>query len=138
MLVGAAVTVVLKFIVVVTMALCCGCASDKALRPAEVGTSDNGLSSTEASQLAIKLANDECHRLFGYRPFQWPYVPAPKRMGSQWHWVALAGWGHSDVQAEVTFDATGEGPRVVARMLTSFRYPSPPFDPDELTPIEQQ
>ena len=78
---------------------------------------DKALAAVDAARLAAVLANDECHRLYGARPFAAEQYPALLEDG-QYEWgrpdIAAPG-GYS---ATVTFAADGTLPRVAVYYST--------------------
>ena len=74
-------------------------------------TSVRVLSSNEAAQLAAKLANDECERLYKRRPFAASQCPATLRDG-EYHWGGLDQGGPGGYSAHVTFAQDGSKPKV--------------------------
>ena len=74
-------------------------------------TPSGRLSSAEAAELAAKLANDECDRLYERRPFapsQYPVDLVDERFA----WGRLDPGGEGGFSAEVSFDPNGGAPKV--------------------------
>ncbi len=69
------------------------------------------LSSTDAAQLAAKLANGECERLFKRRPFEAGQYPAILRDG-EYHWGVMDPGARGGYSAEVSFRPDGSQPSV--------------------------
>ena len=75
------------------------------------------LSAEQASELAARLANNECQRRFGRTPFKAPTAVA-RLISGRWHWRALAGVSRADVIANVSFSAVGQEPSVSVELTT--------------------
>ena len=75
------------------------------------------LSAEQASELAARLANDECHRRFGGTPFKAPTAVA-RLVNGRWNWQALAGVSRADVIAKVSFSSVGQEPSVSVELTT--------------------
>lgn len=69
------------------------------------------LSPAEAAQLAAKLANDECERLYQRRPFDSSQHAAVLRDG-EYLWGGLDVGGPAGFSARVTFRQDGSKPKV--------------------------
>ena len=69
------------------------------------------LSPTDAAQLAAKLANDECERLYERRPFAASQHPAVLRDG-EYHWGGLDVGAPGGFSARVAFRQDGTRPTV--------------------------
>lgn len=69
------------------------------------------LSPTEAAQLAAKLANEECERLYKRRPFAASQHGATLQDG-KYHWGGLDVGAPGGYSADVTFGQDGSGPKV--------------------------
>ena len=69
------------------------------------------LSSNDAAQLAAKLANDECERLYKRQPFAAGQYPAALRDG-EYHWGGVDPGGPGGYSAQVTFGRDGSKPKV--------------------------
>ncbi len=83
------------------------------LRPggAQAKTTNQVLSSNDAAQLAAKLANDECERLYKRRPFTANLYPAVLQ-DAEYHWGRLDEGGPGGYSAQVTFAQDGSKPKV--------------------------
>jgi hypothetical protein len=81
------------------------------------------LSPSDAAQLAEKLANDECQRLYKRRPFAASQHPAALRDG-HYHWGGLDQGGPGGYSALVTFGQDGSHPKVEVY-----------FSTDQLSPL---
>ena len=69
------------------------------------------LSPTDAAELAAKLANDECERLYKRRPFAGSQHPAVLS-GGEYHWGGLDQGAPGGYSALVTFGQDGSHPKV--------------------------
>ncbi|HXJ61121.1 MAG TPA: hypothetical protein VNU68_31120 [Verrucomicrobiae bacterium] len=69
------------------------------------------LSASAAAELAAKLANDECERHYGKRPFA-PAQHAAVLEGEQYRWGGLDIGGVGGLSALVTFAVDGTNPKV--------------------------
>ncbi len=69
------------------------------------------LSPTEAAQLAAKLANDECERLYRKRPFEAGQHPAVLK-GEEYRWGGLNEGARGGLSALVVLGPDGSHPRV--------------------------
>jgi hypothetical protein len=87
--------------------LVCGCAL--------MGEHDENqirkLRKRQAAELAAKLANDECERLYNQRPFE-SEDHIPKFYDGCWRWGRLDPVGYYGLSSEVHFDADGSNPEV--------------------------
>ena len=81
------------------------------------------LSPTDAAQLAAKLANDECERLYKRRPFEAGQYPAILR-GGEYHWGVMDPGARGGYSAEVSFRQDGSRPSVQVY-----------FSTDKLSPV---
>jgi hypothetical protein len=78
------------------------------------------LSADQASRLAAQLANADCQRRFSCSPFD-ASVAKPNLTQGRWHWRAIAGHGHSDLVADVSFSQSGDGATVRVDLMDSRR-----------------
>jgi hypothetical protein len=78
------------------------------------------LSAAEARRFAAEIANAHCQWRFRCSPFD-ASAAEPNLTQGRWHWRAIAGHGHSDLLAEVTFSQTGELPTVRIDLMDSRR-----------------
>ena len=78
------------------------------------------LSPTDAAQLAAKLANDECERLYKRRPFAAGQHPAVQGEG-KYHWGGLDVGAPGGYSAHVTFGQDGSKPKVEVYFSTDSR-----------------
>lgn len=69
------------------------------------------LDAREAAELAADLANRECDKLYGRRPFK-SDGHVPKVVNGRWHWGGLDLAGLGGLSAKVVFDADGSDPEV--------------------------
>jgi len=79
--------------------------------PAPAPAQARRLSSSDAAQLAARLANDECARLYKRRPFEASQHPALLQ-GGQYSWGGLDPGGPGGFSAMVTFRLDGSQPKV--------------------------
>jgi hypothetical protein len=77
------------------------------------------LSPTEAAQLAAKLANDECERLYRKRPFTANQHLAVLQ-GDQYRWGGLNEGGRGGLSALVVFRSDGSHPKAEVYFSTDF------------------
>ncbi len=70
------------------------------------------LSPGGAAELAAKLANDECARLYKRRPFAADQHPAVLLEDGRYHWGGLDQAGTAGYSADVTFAPDGSHPKV--------------------------
>jgi hypothetical protein len=88
---------------------------------AKLGRTQSGtLSPTDAAQLAAKLANDECERLYKRRPFAAGQHPAVQGEG-EYHWGGLDVGAPGGYSAQVTFGQDGSRPKVEVYFSTDRR-----------------
>jgi hypothetical protein len=84
---------------------------------------------TEAAQLAAKLANDECERLYKRRPFAASQHPAVLRDG-EYSWGGLDEGAPGGFSALATFGTDGSHPKVKVYFSTDVLFfPARPPDP---------
>ena len=74
------------------------------------GAGQRELSAQEATSLAAELANAECARLYGIRPFEAKQYQVI-RIDSRWHWGHVDPTGLHGLSAEVQFESDGSNPR---------------------------
>ena len=82
------------------------------------------LSPAKAAELAAKLANDECERLYRKRPFTADQQPAVLK-GDEYRWGGLNEGGRGGLSALVVFGADGSHPKVEVYFSTDVRRPMP-------------
>ncbi len=76
-----------------------------------------GLSLGEATDLAVKLANDEAEALYKCRPFS--NGPPAQSVAGGWFWKDHEGQGQFDIEATVKFGTNGAQPSVRVSLLDS-------------------
>ncbi len=81
------------------------------------------LSGNGAAELAAKLANDECERLYKRRPFAAGQQRAVLREG-RYHWGGLDQGGPGGYSALVVFNADGSNPQVEVYFSTDLLSPA--------------
>jgi hypothetical protein len=69
------------------------------------------LSESEALELAVRLANQECDKIYSVTPFEPSSYFIIFRQG-RWHWGTLDLAGEGGLSAQVSFDARGRDPVV--------------------------
>ncbi|MDZ4858463.1 MAG: hypothetical protein SGI88_05730 [Candidatus Hydrogenedentes bacterium] len=74
-------------------------------------SADLALDDQQAAELAAKLANDECERLYGERPFL-PDTYPMRFTKDRYEWGRLDPRGINGMSAEVNFTDHGKEPRV--------------------------
>ena len=80
--------------------------------------SDEGaLSQTQALQLAVELANEECQARFAAAPFDSASYPI-RFVNGRWWWGGLDLAGPGGLSASVSFDAAGGDRQVEAYLST--------------------
>lgn len=94
-----------SFCIILALLLTQGCTSEQAARSVRSGE----LTNRQAAELAADLANEECERLYGSRPFAHDDHVAAIKDG-RWHWGRLDPAGHAGLSAEVTFNVDGSHP----------------------------
>ena len=87
------------------------CRQTTPARPPPVRSGGQVLSSTQAAQLAAKLANDECERIYGRRPFTAEQRPAVWK-DHDYRWGGLDVGGPGGFSALVIFRGDGSHPKV--------------------------
>ena len=95
-------------------------------RPSVAGRTQSvirALSPNDAAQLAAKLANDECERLYKRRPFAASQYAAAVRDG-EYRWGGLDEGARGGYSARVTFARDGSHPKVEVY-----------FSTDQLSPV---
>jgi hypothetical protein len=105
-------------------------------RPVATGrtqTSVRILSSNDAAQLAAKLANDECERLYKRRPFTASQYGAVLR-DAEYHWGGLDEGGPGGYSAHVTFAQDGSKPKVEVYFSTDRLDPTRKLPPAQSLP----
>ena len=80
------------------------------------------LSPPEAAQLAARLANDECERLYQKRPFAADQKPAVLK-GDEYRWGGLDVGGPGGFSALVAFGTDGSHPKVEVYFSTDVHRP---------------
>jgi hypothetical protein len=85
-------------------------------------TARHVLSPTEAAQLAAKLANDACERLYQKRPFAADQHPAVLK-GDQYRWGGLNVGARGGLSALVVFRPDGSHPKAEVYFSTDARLP---------------
>ena len=85
--------------------------STPASHPQPAQSGGQFLSPTQAAQLAAKLANDECQRIYGKRPFTADQRPAVW-MDNEYRWGGLDVGGPGGFSALVIFRGDGSHPKV--------------------------
>ncbi len=93
----------LRFLFLPMFLLLGGCAPHAALSP------------VSASTLAARLANEECGKNFGSRPFA-PEDFEAMLDGGRWHWGTIDGAKVDGYLVEISFDRTGGGKSVVVKV----------------------
>jgi hypothetical protein len=88
--------------------------------PAAPKQTARSLSPTAAAELAAKLANEECERLYNKRPFMATQYAAVLE-DDLYHWGRLDPGGPSGLSAEVTFRKNGSQPDVQVYFSTDLR-----------------
>ena len=83
---------------------------------------NHSLSAIEAAELAARLANDECERLYQKRPFT-PDQHAAVLKDGVYRWGRLDVGGRGGFSAVVTFRADGSQPHVEVYFSTDQRLP---------------
>ncbi len=78
---------------------------------------------SEAAQLAARLANDECERLYRSRPFKAEQHAAVWKDG-EYRWGGLDEGAPMGLSALVTFQANGTEPRVEVYFSTDIHLPA--------------
>ncbi len=78
---------------------------------------NTSLSLGEATDLALKLANDEAEALYKCRPFS--NGPPAQLVEGGWFWKDHQGQGQFDVEATVKFGTNGAQPSVRVSLLDS-------------------
>jgi hypothetical protein len=115
-----------------------GCSSPttpaSSVRPETVG---HVLAPVEAAQLAAKLANDECERLYRKRPFTADEHPAVLK-GDQYRWGGLNEGGRGGLSALVILGADGSHPKVEVYFSTDTFMPLRTQTPDKERPEPKQ
>ncbi len=91
------------------MVLGASCSHSSATSPRQTATA--ALSPSEAAQLAARLANEECQRLFKRRPFEPSQHPAVLE-GGEYRWGGLDQGGPGGYSALVTFRQDGSQAKV--------------------------
>lgn len=71
---------------------------------------NTALSLGQATDLALKLANDESEALYKCRPFT--NGPPAKFIEGRWVWQTRIGAGQADLEASVKFESDGANPNV--------------------------
>ena len=94
-----------------------GDARDHLTRSIAVWRKLNQLSAGEAADLAARLANDECHRLYQRRPFK-AEQHAAVLQGGEYRWGRLNEGAPGGYSALVTFRLDGSHPRVEVYLST--------------------
>ena len=85
----------------------------------------------DATILAARLANDECERLYGKRPF-YPNLYPAELEGTTWHWGRLDPGGVDGFSAKVSFTLDGSYPKVEIYYSTdTLQQPKIPIRPYE-------
>ncbi len=82
----------------------------------------HGLSPTQAAQLAARLANDECYRLYQKRPFK-PEQHRAVWEGDEYRWGGLREGAPGGLSALVTFRDDGSEPQVEVYFSSDNLYP---------------
>ena len=80
------------------------------------------LSLGEATDLALKLANDESEALYQCRPFT--NGPPAQLVQGSWTWQARQAKGQGDIEASVRFDTNGANPNIRVLLLDSRSIPT--------------
>jgi hypothetical protein len=64
------------------------------------------MSAADVSNLAARLANEDCQRRFGISPFK-PSSGTPSFFDGHWHWTAISSYGRGDLMADISFSEDG-------------------------------
>ena len=96
------------------------------------------LASDDVAIMAAGLANDECERIYGKRPFYASLYKAELR-GDTWHWGRLDLSGVNGFSAEVSLGRDGTDPKVKIYFSTDTLQPTPIMYPEnriDMVPAE--
>ena len=101
-----------------------GCSASTATRSGATRSTEvkRVLSPTEAAELAARLANDECARLYHKRPFT-PDQHEAVLKGGVYQWWHLDVGGRGGFSAKVSFNADGSRTQVEVYFSTDVRWP---------------
>ena len=105
----------------------CSGSSPKQARFSPPQATQQVLSQSEAAELAARLANDECERLYQKRPFV-PDQSTAVLEGAEYRWGGLDVRGRGGFSTLVTFKADGSHPKVEVYFSTDTIFP-------QLTPL---
>ncbi|MBI4243286.1 MAG: hypothetical protein HY606_04270 [Planctomycetes bacterium] len=96
------------------------------------------LTSDDVAIMASGLANDECERIYGKRPFS-AGIYSAELINTTWYWGRLDPSGVNGFSAEVSLERDGTGPKVKIYFSTDTLQPTPIMYPEnriDMVPAE--
>jgi hypothetical protein len=99
----------LRFFII--MAISISCANNTAVLHANDSEKKQFLTQEQASELAARLANEKCLRVFGRSPFT-PELYKARLEDSRWHWGKIEPKGINGYSAKVEFSKDGSDENV--------------------------
>jgi uncharacterized protein YcfL len=105
----------ISWFIILALALV-GCSSTP-----QTTTPSTGLTSLQATTLAMQLANEKAAAAYNSRPFtkQEPIL----FLQGRWLWIGREGYGQGDIQARVELAADGSTNSVALQLLSNQIYP---------------